>query len=214
MITAMHDVLKTDLYRYKGLKGFTGHLKGLLIPGYRYTFLYRKASKGKKYSIRRLFFEYLKRVYSVKYGFQISWRAQIGKGLYLGHFGTIVINSQATIGEYCNIAQGVTIGQTNRGEFKGAPTIGNFVWMGAGAVIVGKIVIGSNVLIAPNAFVNVNVPSNSIVIGNPAKVIHNLHATQDYINYVLDKNILGTSESLFQDTPPVSPVLHENKYIY
>ena len=58
------------------------------------------------------------------------------------------------IGDNCSITHNVTIVKTNRVSKKGCPVIGNEVWIGAGAVIVGKIIIGSNVLIAPNAFVN------------------------------------------------------------
>ena len=86
------------------------------------------------------------------------------------------------IGKNCNIAQGVTIGQQNRGKKAGYPTIGNEVWIGTNAVIVGNIHIGNNVLIAPNSYVNFDVPDNSIVIGNPAQVISNDEATKDYIN--------------------------------
>ena len=53
---------------------------------------------------------------------------------------------------------------------------------GANAVIVGKINIGNNVLIAPNSYVNFDVPDNSIVIGNPGKIIHKDNATEGYIN--------------------------------
>ena len=81
-----------------------------------------------------------------------------------------------------NIAQGVTIGQANRGERIGVPEIGDEVWIGTNAVIVGHIKIGNNVLIAPNAYVNTDVPSNSIVIGNPAQITPNKKATNGYIN--------------------------------
>ena len=46
----------------------------------------------------------------------------------------------------------------------------------------GEMALGRNVLIAPNAYVNFDVPDNSIVIGNPGKIIHKENATQDYIN--------------------------------
>ena len=55
------------------------------------------------------------------------------------------------------------------------------VWIGANAVIVGKINIGSNVLIAPLSYVNIDIPSNSIVMGNPAKIIPRENATEGYI---------------------------------
>lgn len=81
----------------------------------------------------------------------------------------------------CNIAQNVTIGMENRGKRKGCPTIGDKVRIGAGAVVVGKITIGDDVLIAPNSFVNCDVPSHSIVLGNPCKIVYRENATEGYI---------------------------------
>lgn len=107
---------------------------------------------------------------------------KVGKGLYLGHAYNITINPNAGIGEWCNIHKGVTIGQQNRGKLKGAPKIGDMVWIGVNATIVGKIEIGDDVLIAPNAYVNCDVPSHSIVIGNPCVIHHRDKATEGYIN--------------------------------
>jgi serine O-acetyltransferase len=121
-----------------------------------------------------------------KFGYEIPVSARIGKGFYIGHLGGIVINPKASIGNNVNIARGVTIGQTNRGDKEGTPTIGDLVWIGTNAVIVGKITIGSNVLIAPNAYVNFDVPDNSIVIGNPAKIVPKENATKGYINNIVE----------------------------
>ena len=100
-----------------------------------------------------------------------------------------MINPRSTIGSNCNIAQGVTIGQTNRGEKAGSPKIGDRVWIGANAVLVGNISIGSNVLIAPNSFVNFDVPDNSIVVTQKCKVISDMQATANYIvNHVNDQS--------------------------
>ena len=63
----------------------------------------------------------------------------------------------------------------------GCPVISDEVWIGANSVIVGKIKIGKNVLIAPNAYVNFDVPENSIVIGNPGVIHHNEEATKEEI---------------------------------
>jgi serine O-acetyltransferase len=82
---------------------------------------------------------------------------------------------------------GVIIGQTNRGKLMGCPTIGDEVWIGSGSVIVGNIKIGSNVLIAPNSFVNINVPANSLVLGNPCKIIEKEFPCEGYICHVLNK---------------------------
>jgi serine O-acetyltransferase len=121
-----------------------------------------------------------------KYGFQIPISTSIGPGFYIGHFGIIVINENAKIGKNCNVAHGVTIGQANRGMMRGCPVIGDKVWIGTGAVIVGRVSIGSNVLIAPNSFVNFNVPDNSVVLGNPGKIISKTNATEGYINSILN----------------------------
>jgi serine O-acetyltransferase len=182
----MEKEIIADLYRYGGLAGKKGFLKGLFIPGFRYMFLFRKASKCSRHSLKRLFFTFLKRRYSYKYGYQIPSTTEIGEGFYIGHYGTIVINGEVKIGRNCNIAHGVTIGQANRGKLKGYPTIGNNVWIGTGAVIVGNINIGSNVLIAPNSFVNIDVPDNSLLIGNPSRIIKKENSTEGYINFILE----------------------------
>lgn len=97
-------------------------------------------------------------------------------------YGKIVVNPRAKIGKNVNISAGVVIGQENRGKRAGTPVIGNQCWIGANAVIVGNIEIGDNVLIAPLSYVNFDVPSNSIVIGNPAKIISRENAVEGYIN--------------------------------
>lgn len=85
------------------------------------------------------------------------------------------------IGQNCNIHKGVTIGQESRGKRKGSPIIGNKVWIGVGAVVVGKITIGDDVMIAPNSFVNTDIPPHSVVFGNPYIIKHKENATEGYI---------------------------------
>ena len=98
-------------------------------------------------------------------------KADIGPGLYIGHFGPVFISSRAKIGEMCNISQGVTIGVGGRGEKRGAPTLGDRVYVGAGAKILGRIHIGDDVAIGANAVVTKDVPDKAVVVGVPAKVI-------------------------------------------
>lgn len=76
----------------------------------------------------------------------------------------------------------MTIGQENRGIRKGVPVIGNEVWIGINATIVGKITIGDDVLIAPNSYVNCDIPSHSVVFGNPCVIKYREKATEGYIN--------------------------------
>ena len=120
----------------------------------------------------------------LRYGLEISWRTKIGKGFYLGHAFNITINPKAEIGELCNIHKGVTIGQQNRGKRQGVPRIGNRVWIGVNAAIVGNVKIGDDVLIAPNAYVNFDVPPHSVVIGNPGIIHPKANATEGYINNI------------------------------
>lgn len=104
----------------------------------------------------------------------IPWSCKIGPGFYIGHLGRVIINPAAVIGRNCNISTGVTIGMIPVGRRAGTPRIGDRVWIGTNAVIVGGIEIGDDVLIAPGAFVNVDVPSGATVIGNPG-VVHPDH---------------------------------------
>ena len=87
---------------------------------------------------------------SIKYGYEIAPECVIGPGLRLIHRGGVCINPAAVLGENVTIFHGVTIGSTRRGKLKGSPIIGNKVWIGSNASIVGKIAIGDDVLIAPN----------------------------------------------------------------
>jgi len=181
----MDFTIKADLYRYEGLSGKKGLLRGLRIPGFLYTYLYRKVRKHQKHPLRKMFFLLVKRRCSYKFGFQIPHETKIGKGFFIGHYGTVIISPDAILGENCNISPGVTIGQSNRGYLKGSPKLGDRVWIGTNSVIVGQITIGSNVLIAPNSTVTINVPDNSMVRGNPPKIVPWENATDGYIEYIL-----------------------------
>lgn len=147
----------------------------------RYLRAYRMMQNGRDpLKIHRLF----KRILRQRYGLELDSFA-IGKGLYLGHPYNISVSEYAVIGDNCNLNKGVTIGAENRGERAGAPTLGSRVWVGTNAVVVGKITIGDNVLIAPNSYVNTDVPADSIVIGNPAKILSGRpDATEGYIHNV------------------------------
>lgn len=191
------DLFKYDVYRkLKKYKiSFFSHFITLFfnrdlkcLKAYRVANHYYLKSQDKKiykfiYMIKTF---KLKRLMN-KYDFNVPAKTKIGKGLFIGHNGPIIINGNAVIGDNCNIATGVTIGQENRGKRKGCPTIGNKVWIGTNSVIVGKITIGSNVLIAPNSYVNFDVPDNSIVIGNPGKIVKTnyLNATDEYIHNIV-----------------------------
>ncbi|AYO58573.1 serine acetyltransferase [Chryseobacterium sp. 6424] len=177
-------IIQKDFYRESGKMLSATHIWAKCInPNLHFIYLLRKCQRHPKKSLLGMFWRVVLRHYQIKYGFQIYPETQIGEGFYLGHWGAVVINPKAVIGKNCNIAQGVTIAQANRGKNEGVPTIGNEVWIGPNAVLVGNIKIGNNVLIAPNAYINFDVPSNSVVIGNPGVITSNENATAGYINH-------------------------------
>lgn len=111
----------------------------------------------------------------------IPLNTKIGGGLAFGHAFNVTVNGDAVLGEYVDLEKNVTIGREKRGKRRGCPVIGNRVWIGTNATVVGKITIGDDVLIAPNAYVNCDVPAHSVVIGNPCTIHHRDNATEEYI---------------------------------
>ena len=189
-LTNFLTVIKSDLYRYEGAMGVIGFLKNYIKePGFRYSFWMRMTAflEGNSsfiipYCVARLQQHRL----GIKYGISIPHVTQIGPGLYIGHFGGIVVNPRVSIGHNCNLSHGVTIGQKNRGKYKGYPKIGDCVFIGPGVSIIGSVIIGSNVAIGANAVVVHDINDNEVAGGNPAKIISTKGA-QDYINWTLNE---------------------------
>ena len=113
-------------------------------------------------------------------GISIPASVIIGPSFYIGHFGGIIINANAILGANCNISQGVTIGVSGLGEKRGVPIIGNNVYIGANAVVAGKIEIADDVLIGACSLVTSNAEKGAVLVGVPAiKVATN--GSRDYI---------------------------------
>lgn len=181
----MRSAFEDDLFRSEGERSrlFRVRIRKILFtPGCTYIFLFRQASES-KFAICRFFWLSLLHVTKIVTGIQIPVGTQIDRGMRILHFGTIVVNPHAVIGKNFNIAQGCLIGMSE-GKNAGTPIIGDNCYMGANSVIVGGVKIGNDVLVAPGAFVNFDVPSNSIVIGNPGKIIpRDSSPTKKYIVY-------------------------------
>lgn len=103
-------------------------------------------------------------------GISVPFSAEIGEGFYIGHFGGIIISPSAKIGKNCTLGTGVVIGTRGLGD-KGVPVIGDNVFIGVGAKILGGIRVGNSVRIGANAVVIDDVPDNATVVGIPAKVV-------------------------------------------
>lgn len=117
--------------------------------------------------------------YKYKFGITLSHATSIGSGLYIGpHMAGIVVNNFAVIGKNCNLSQGMTIGQTYRGKRKGTPVIGDNVFIGPGAKIIGD---GNNVAIGANCVVADDSPDNAVVVGVPGRVV-SYNGSREYVN--------------------------------
>jgi serine O-acetyltransferase len=175
----MNPSFKLDLYRMTGEENMP-LVKRCVIYAVshhiRYVKCYRKYQQRKSFLLRLRLLRL-----SRKYGLEISAGAEIGEGLYLGHPYNITVASGVKIGKNANLHKGCTIGRENRGKRAGVPTLGDSVYVGINSTVVGKITVGDDVFIAPGAFVNFDVPSHSVVVGNPGVIHHKDNATENYI---------------------------------
>lgn len=144
--------------------------------------IYFRVAQNTRSKLLKLFCEYKLYRLCRKYGIEIKTCTKIGAGFVMAHPYNITITPQATIGKNVNILKGATIGMSC-GSHRGAPVIGDCVYIGINSTIVGGVVVGDDVMIAPNTFINQDIPSHSIVIGNPCKIIHKEEATKEYIYY-------------------------------
>ena len=117
----------------------------------------------------KLIYYILHKLCIICWGIHIDVGAQIGGGLYIGHFGGVLIGP-IQMGSDCNVAQQVTIGRC-AGNDTGVPIIGNCVWIGAGSIVFGGIRIGDGVTIGPLTVVARNLPAKVLVIGNPMRLL-------------------------------------------
>jgi serine O-acetyltransferase len=113
----------------------------------------------------------LAKIAEVLCGITIGPAARIGRRFRIEHHGGIVIHGAARIGDDCLIRHGVTIGNSGDDDPLGAPTLGDRVDVGAGAKILGRITVGSDVIVGANAVVVRDVPENVVVGGVPARVL-------------------------------------------
>ena len=179
-------LIYSDLYRITGRATIALLLKHIFFgETFPYNFWLRTCSYTKhKGMLRYVIYPvatFLLTHLRYKLGISIYPGTKIGSGFYIGHFGGIVVHPSSEIGKNCNISQGVTLGQANRGKNKGHPILGDNVYIGPGAKIVGAVRIGNNVAIGANCVVTKDIPDNSVVVGVPGKVISQ-EGSEGYIN--------------------------------
>ena len=179
----MWNNLRADTKRY--LKIISGKNKIERILRLAFTqeyysvviFRYGKWARGVKIPILglilRLLYFFMNKFISILSGVEIWLDSEIEEGLLIAHYGGVYI--LANIGQNCTIAQQVVIGYKGAGQGPGTPTLGNNVYLGAGAKIIGKVVIGNSVRVGANAVVTKDVPDNATVVGVPARIVRINH---------------------------------------
>ncbi len=146
----------------------------------RYLFYLRKEESSKSKIFQKIY-HFLAYNLGKHYGLEMGSKS-LGAGVKLAHAFNIHINKSAFIGENATIFKGVTVGSIRReGGKADCPKIGKRVTICANAMVCGKIIIGDDVLIAANSFVNFDVPGNSVVIGNPGVIHKKINPSKEYL---------------------------------
>ena len=142
----------------------------LLYPGLKAIRMHRLANR---FYNKKMFFaaRWVSQRASKKTGVEIHPAAQIGKRFFIDHGTGVVIGETTVIGDDVTIYQGVTLGGTGKDTGKRHPTIGNNVMIGAGAKVLGPLIIGDNSKIASGAVVLNDIPPDSTAVGVPARVV-------------------------------------------
>ena len=184
----LKEYLEADAINYKVKFGFRGFLLSLIsspVSDQKYIWKYIKAMRYAEYYINKyhsyktpfaLYYLHKMRKYGRITGFQIH-PGTIGKGVTIWHWGPIIIGGKSLLGEYCTLRPPILLGHKNTDQ--PAPIIGNNVEINSGVKIIGAISIGDDVIIGPNAVVNKDVPSHSVVVGIPARVIKSRNSIND-----------------------------------
>lgn len=184
--SALRNLIRADLYRYAGRLGAKAFVKHFIFtPGFKYSVVMRSCGYLKTWPAQAFGLYPLSKLYLLrlrhKYGIAIPEYTKIGPGLFINRFSGIFIHGDAEIGANVNITHGTLLGQTNRGARAGAPIVGDRVFFGSGAKVIGRIVIGNDVSVGANAVVTRDVPDSGVAAGVPAKVLSQA-GSEGYIN--------------------------------
>lgn len=147
------------------------NIEFLLYPGFHAIFMHRFIHV--LYNLKLPFIpRLLSQINRFFTGIEIHPGASIGSGLFIDHGAGIVIGETARIGDNCVLFHNVTLGGTGKHLGKRHPTLGNNVFIGTGATILGPVTIGDNSSIGANTFVYmVDIPANCTVVGTPAVIV-------------------------------------------
>jgi serine O-acetyltransferase len=159
--------VRADLRTYNGNLSSQGFWAMLIYRFGRWRYTIKNPILRKPFSLLyKINFKFIQ----IITGIELPCEVKVGKDFRIDHFGGIIISGFASFGDGCVLRDGVTVG-LRRTDEPVAPKIGNHVDIGTGAKILGDITIGDHVAIGANAVVLQDVPSNSIAVGVPAKII-------------------------------------------
>lgn len=168
------ELIKSDYKKVRTSASLESIVSALLMnESFKRILIFRLYQRFHKNFLLFPLFFVLNKLASSHYGVYIDERVRIGKGLKIVHCFSIIITN-CIVGDNVTIMHQTTIGKSRGGNRAGIPIIGNNVFIGAGAKIIGKVRIGNNVTIGANAVVTKDVPDGCVVAGVPARVIgHN-----------------------------------------
>lgn len=178
-ISIFKEHIFSDMFRQEGRCGWRFlPLYFLTKRSFRITFLHRLCHYSQSGVVRVFLplFKVLYRIVCVLYNVDIPICTKIGKGLLLYHAYGLVIDGRAIIGDNVMLGHQVTIG-TEEGK---SPVLGDCVRVAPGAKIIGRVSLGSNVVVGANCVVINDVPENTITVGIPNRVIDRKY--QDHAN--------------------------------
>ena len=113
------------------------------------------------------------------YGIELPYSVELGRRVVIEHQGGIVIHGRSRIGDDCIIRQNCTLGIRTLAALDAAPRLGNRVDVGAGAAILGDVVIGDGAAVGANAVVLTNVPAGGLAVGAPARILRRQNDQSD-----------------------------------
>ena len=142
----------------------------LLYPGLHAVWAYRIANWLWRHRMK-LIARLLSQMTRAFTGIEIHPGASIGRRLFIDHGMGVVIGETAVLGDNVTLYHGVTLGGVNLSKGKRHPTLGNNVVIGAGAKVLGNIILGEGTCVGANAVVVKSVPANSVVVGVPGQVV-------------------------------------------
>jgi serine O-acetyltransferase len=173
------ELIRADYRRYDAMFQHRDSVSRIVCATLQYGFLATLVYRFGRWTRRirprllsypfKLIYVLLQFLIDVLFGINLSTNADIGPGLHIAHFGGIFLHGD--MGSNCSVAQGVTVGYKGAGKSTKSPVIGDNVYIGSGASVIGAIQIGNDVVIGANTTVVKDVASGSRVVGAEPRVL-------------------------------------------